>query len=78
MLLFCYSRTRDDTVRCIVSSLTDEGNSDLADELAKSNPLNIHEGQGADDGEEEGDPFKWEPDPVDADPGLWNWFVVGL
>ncbi|XP_071820254.1 anaphase-promoting complex subunit 2-like [Apostichopus japonicus] len=64
-----YLRTRDDTVRCIVSSLTDEGNSDLADELAKSNPLNIHEGQGADDGEEEGDPFKWEPDPVDADPG---------
>ena len=70
MILFVLNfRTRDDTVRCIVSSLTEEGNSELAEELARANPLNIGEGQGSDDLEEEGDLFQWQPDPVDADPG---------
>ncbi|XP_067662241.1 anaphase-promoting complex subunit 2-like [Haliotis asinina] len=61
-----YLRSRDDTVRCIVSSLTDEGSNELLDELVKSQPLLLDEGVQSDD--ESDDWQNWMPDPVDADP----------
>nr|XP_006818421.1 PREDICTED: anaphase-promoting complex subunit 2-like [Saccoglossus kowalevskii] len=61
-----YLRTREDTVRCIVSSLTDDGSSELADELVKGEPLLMDENYYSD--EENGDPETWQPDPIDADP----------
>jgi len=59
-----YLRSREDTVRCIVASLTDEGNNELVNELVKSKPPGEEE-------EEEDNNANWEewmPDPVDADP----------
>lgn len=61
-----YLRCRDDTVRCVVSSLTDEGPSDLADELAKGEALQIDENTSP--GIENDNWESWNPDPVDADP----------
>lgn len=59
-----YLRNREDTVRSVVSSLTEEGTGcELAEELAKfaSEP---------EDGDEDTDEMweEWVPDPVDADP----------
>ncbi|XP_041369273.1 anaphase-promoting complex subunit 2-like isoform X2 [Gigantopelta aegis] len=61
-----YLRSRDDTVRCIVSSLTDEGSNELLDELVKAQPLLLDEGLTSDDDTD--DWQTWMPDPVDADP----------
>eukprot|EP00057_Strongylocentrotus_purpuratus_P008203 XP_011662677.1 PREDICTED: anaphase-promoting complex subunit 2 isoform X1 [Strongylocentrotus purpuratus] len=61
-----YLRTREDTVRCIVSSLTDDSSNELADELVKAQPVNVEEGAAT--GTEEANPFDWQPDPIDADP----------
>ncbi|KAL3869262.1 hypothetical protein ACJMK2_041966 [Sinanodonta woodiana] len=61
-----YLRCRDDTVRCIVSSLTDDGSSELLDELIKGQPLVLDESGHSDDEDEDWE--KWNPDPVDADP----------
>ncbi|KAI4470816.1 anaphase-promoting complex subunit 2 [Holotrichia oblita] len=61
-----YLRSRDDTVRCVVSSLTEEGPSDLADELIKGEALQTDENTPSDD--EEINWENWLPDPVDADP----------
>ncbi|XP_074654773.1 anaphase-promoting complex subunit 2-like [Tubulanus polymorphus] len=61
-----YLRNRDDTVRCIVSSLTEDGSSDLSDELIKGQPLVLDESYHSDD--ENDDWENWMPDPVDADP----------
>ncbi|KAK3606129.1 hypothetical protein CHS0354_010758, partial [Potamilus streckersoni] len=61
-----YLRCREDTVRCIVSSLTDDGSSELLDELIKGQPLVLDEGGHSDDENEDWE--KWMPDPVDADP----------
>ncbi|XP_021926586.1 anaphase-promoting complex subunit 2 isoform X2 [Zootermopsis nevadensis] len=61
-----YLRWRDDTVRCVVSSLTEEGPSELADELVRGEALQLDEGAPSDE-----DMTNWEgwnPDPVDADP----------
>ncbi|XP_063235866.1 anaphase-promoting complex subunit 2 [Bacillus rossius redtenbacheri] len=60
-----YLRDRDDTVRCVVSSLTEDGPADLGDELAHGGPKDADEGCPAGDAE---DWEAWEPDPVDADP----------
>lgn len=58
-----YLRNRDDTVRSVVSSLTEEGaGSELAEELVKF----AAEADGDCDKDESWD--KWNPDPVDADP----------
>ncbi|XP_071947983.1 anaphase-promoting complex subunit 2-like [Antedon mediterranea] len=62
-----YLRSREDTVRCIVSSLTDDSSSDLAEELIKAEPLQMDESYMSE--EEEEDPSNWQPDPIDADPG---------
>ncbi|XP_041481445.1 anaphase-promoting complex subunit 2-like isoform X2 [Lytechinus variegatus] len=61
-----YLRTREDTVRCIVSSLTDDNSNELADELVKAQPVNVEDG--ASTGTEEANPYDWQPDPIDADP----------
>ena len=60
------NRTRDDTVRCIVSSLTDDSNRELAEELVKAEPLHMDESYSSEHEEEK--PEEWLPDPIDADP----------
>lgn len=62
------NRTREDTVRCIVSSLTDDSSNELAEELVKAQPVNVEEGAAT--GTEEANPFDWQPDPIDADPSM--------
>lgn len=62
-----YLRSRDDTVRCIVSNLTEDGNSELSDELTKGQPLVLDEA-GAGDDCVGSDWESWQPDPVDAEP----------
>lgn len=58
-----YLRNREDTVRSVVSSLTEEGaGSELAEELAKF----AAEADGSNDKDDTWD--EWNPDPVDADP----------
>lgn len=65
-----YLRSRDDTVRCVVSGLLDESPSDLADELIKGESLQTDL-----DLEENTDNWNtWMPDPVDADPGILLYF----
>lgn len=58
-------RTREDTVRQIVASLTGdaEGCTDLANELSRADPVTL-ETQDSDD--EGSDPEEWTPDPTDA------------
>ncbi|GFG35378.1 hypothetical protein Cfor_00921 [Coptotermes formosanus] len=62
----CYLRWRDDTVRCVVTSLTEEGPSELADELVRGEALQLDEGTPSD--EDMTNWETWNPDPVDADP----------
>ncbi|GAA6105749.1 anaphase-promoting complex subunit 2 [Tachysurus ichikawai] len=60
-----YLRTREDTVRQIVASLTGdtEGCSELASELSRADPVTLE----TQDSEDEGsDPEEWSPDPTDA------------
>lgn len=60
-----YLRTREDTVRQIVGSLTgdSEGCTDLANELSRADPVALE----TQDSEDEGsDPEDWTPDPTDA------------
>lgn len=69
------ARTREDTVRQIVGSLTGdaEGCTDLANELSRADPVTLE----TQDSEDEGsDPEEWTPDPIDALTGLWEkgWF----
>lgn len=63
-------RTREDTVRQIVASLTGdtEGCSELASELSRADPVTLE----TQDSEDEGsDPEEWTPDPTDALTGYW-------
>nr|XP_058951089.1 anaphase-promoting complex subunit 2-like isoform X1 [Pocillopora verrucosa] len=60
-----YLRTREDTVRCIVTSLTDDSSTELAEELMRGDPRTIDD-LGASDSEDDDD--KWMPAPSDADP----------
>ena len=73
-----YLRTRDDTVRCIVQSLIDDSNMELADELTKNEGLCLDESifneLGGDGGYNDPDPEEleatwesWQPDPIDTD-----------
>ncbi|KAL3697240.1 hypothetical protein R1sor_011316 [Riccia sorocarpa] len=78
-----YLRGRKDTIRCIVTTLTDDAGpggsgglgsvgESLLEELSKGNS-SLENGDSEDDGEVEGDEAwtaaeRWEPDPVDADP----------
>jgi len=75
-----YLRHREDTVRCIVTDLT-EKHSELAEELVQPQPLSLDEGHGTDSdddalvaissisdnvSEHHIDWEQWQPDPVDA------------
>ncbi|CAD7078540.1 unnamed protein product [Hermetia illucens] len=61
-----YLRKRSDTVRCVITGLTEEGPTDLAEELAKSETLKENvDVKGKDE------MLNWEvwnPDPIDASP----------
>ncbi|CAH3109944.1 unnamed protein product [Porites lobata] len=61
-----YLRTREDTVRCIVTSLTDENSTELAEELMRADPRAIEELGNCDS--EDDDDDNWMPAPSDADP----------
>ncbi|KAK2189465.1 hypothetical protein NP493_106g06023 [Ridgeia piscesae] len=61
-----YLRNRDDTVRSIVSSLIEDSNSELLDELVKTQPGPLDDSYTSDD---QTDNWQiWQPDPVDAIP----------
>ncbi|CAG2054169.1 unnamed protein product [Timema podura] len=61
-----YLRNRHDTVRCVVTALTDEGPSELADELVRCQVQNVDENSPLEDNIDNWE--SWEPDPMDADP----------
>nr|XP_023028180.1 anaphase-promoting complex subunit 2 [Leptinotarsa decemlineata] len=61
-----YLRSRDDTVRCVVSSLTEEGPNDLAEELVRGEAVQVDENAPSD--EDTANWETWVPDPVDAAP----------
>uniref|UniRef100_A0A1B0D9E0 Anaphase-promoting complex subunit 2 n=1 Tax=Phlebotomus papatasi TaxID=29031 RepID=A0A1B0D9E0_PHLPP len=60
-----YLRSRNDTVRCVVTGLIEDGPTDLAEELAKSEALK-EEGVAVVDDLTNWE--SWNPDPVDANP----------
>jgi len=72
-----YLRHREDTVRCIVTDLT-EKHSELAEELVQPQPLSVDEGHGTDSDDDVliaissisdnviTDWERWQPDPLDA------------
>lgn len=63
---FCCFSNRDDTVRCIVSSLTEDGSSELSDELVKGQSLVLDDSYQTDDANTT-NWETWQPPPVDAD-----------
>ena len=64
-LLFC-CRSREDTVRRIVSDLTGDSGNELSEELVKGQPLVLDNSYHSD--EDAGHWESWQPDPIDADP----------
>lgn len=52
--------------RCVVSSLTEEGSNDLADELIRNEAIQIDENTASDEDTDNWE--NWMPDPVDVDP----------
>lgn len=72
------NRQREDTIRCIVSSFTDDTNSELFAELGRGKGLieldESDDESGDDEDDDDGDakPKKiWMPDPVDAAPRMF-------
>lgn len=61
-----YLRGREDTIRCIVSSCTEDPSSELFEELANSEEKN--DALLTDEAESDDESAPWEPDPVDALP----------
>ncbi|RZC36665.1 anaphase-promoting complex subunit 2 [Asbolus verrucosus] len=59
-----YLRSREDTIRCVVSSLTEEGPNDLAEELVRGEAVQVDENTLVDEGMEDWE--TWTPDPVDG------------
>lgn len=53
--------------RCVVSSLTEEGSNDLAEELARGEEVQVDENSPSDEDAENWE--TWTPDPVDTVPG---------
>ena len=51
-----------------MTSLTEDSSGDLSDELIKGHPLVLDDSYRGDDDMEDWE--SWQPDPVDADPGL--------
>ncbi len=62
-----YLRKREDTVRCIVTSLTDDSNSELFEELGRGDGL-IAQTYAESDDEKSVYGEEWTPDPIEADP----------
>lgn len=60
-----YLRKRTDTVRCVVTSLTEEGPTDLSEELAKGDA--IKETAGGNINDELNNWENWQPDPFGLD-----------
>jgi len=58
----------------VVTSLTEDGPSDLAEELARGDALNLDENSPADEDNEDWE--FWMPDPVDADPCTYAEFTI--
>uniref|UniRef100_A0A7S4UVG3 Anaphase-promoting complex subunit 2 TPR repeats domain-containing protein n=1 Tax=Ditylum brightwellii TaxID=49249 RepID=A0A7S4UVG3_9STRA len=58
-----YLRGRSDTVRCIITSLTDEEAGDLYEELRKHDARLLEEAQVDSDDEEDTPDFDWQPAP---------------
>lgn len=71
-----YLRWRDDTVRCVVTSLTEEGPSDLAEELSRGEALQLDDLTPSEDDTKNWE--SWNPDPVDADPCKLQWAHIIL
>ncbi|XP_022915785.1 anaphase-promoting complex subunit 2 [Onthophagus taurus] len=62
-----YLRSREDTVRCVVTSLMEEGSNDLAEELIRGDVVQTDDNASSDE-----DDLNWEqwmPDPIEAKPG---------
>lgn len=57
---------RQDTVRCVITSLIEETPSDLSEELARSEAIKAEEAERNKD--EMNNWESWSPDPIDADP----------
>lgn len=57
-----YMRSRPDTVRCVASALTEDGPTDLSEELAKSEAYAENQSVCQENWE------TWMPDPIDASP----------
>lgn len=57
-----YMRSRSDTVRCVASALTEDGPTDLSEELAKSEAYAETQNVAQENWE------TWMPDPIDANP----------
>ena len=57
-----------------MTSLTEEGQNELSDELIKGQPLVLDESYCSDDDTTDANANwqTWEPDPVDADPGAFR------
>ncbi|KNC22283.1 hypothetical protein FF38_12910 [Lucilia cuprina] len=60
-----YLRKRTDTVRCVVTSLTEEGPTDLSEELAKGDT--VKEAAGGNVNDELSNWENWQPDPFGLD-----------
>ncbi|XP_018567673.1 anaphase-promoting complex subunit 2 isoform X1 [Anoplophora glabripennis] len=67
-----YLRSREDTVRCVVSSLTEEGPNDLAEELVRGEAVQVDENTPVDEDSENWE--TWVPDPVDTAPSKSSTF----
>lgn len=61
-----YLRKRQDTVRCVITSLIEETPTDLSEELARSEAIKAEENERNLDEMSNWD--AWNPDPIDADP----------
>lgn len=67
-----YMRSRQDTVRCVASALTDDGPTDLAEELAKSEAYVEKLSNKNDDWE------NWTPDPIDASTSMSLHIIIPI
>ncbi|XP_056634771.1 anaphase-promoting complex subunit 2 [Diorhabda sublineata] len=61
-----YLRSREDTVRCVVRSLTEEGPNDLAEELVRGEAVQVDENTPQDEDSEDWE--NWLPDPIETTP----------
>lgn len=67
-----YMRSRTDIVRCVVTALTEDGPTDLVEELAKSEALAEESNKNND---EMANWETWTPDPIDVNPSNFIIFL---